>query len=107
VAVQPATPGRANELQVRHFLEQYDPTYRLNKMLSLRFVLQRREEFARDLISYYRDEARGDDDAIYNRFTNGVMQAAAAELVMLCEDFFALMRFSREPLLFAKRMGKY
>ncbi|MCX5542589.1 hypothetical protein M3A49_24335 [Paraburkholderia sp. CNPSo 3076] len=97
----------ANDHQLQIYLSRYDRFWRLHKLFSLRFLLTNREALRAVVQEIYAGEKVDDEQLVYNNVTNGILADATSELVMLCEDYFSLLRFLREPLRFVKKAIAY
>lgn len=97
----------ANDRQLQTFFGGYEPTWRLSKLLSIRFVLESRPALQSYLQSYYAPTPLVDEHYLYKAFTNGSLFSAIAELLMQIEDLFALIKFIRDRERFIQRIGSY
>ncbi len=97
----------ANDRQLQIYLGRYDQFWRLHKLYCLRFLLGSREALHGLVKDIYADQKVDNEQIIYNNITNGILADATSELVMLCEDYFSLLRFIREPLRFVKKAISY
>lgn len=104
--IQPQQRQRANDQQLLVFFNGYELTWRLTKLLSLRMLLEKRSDLSSYLQSYY-GLPRADNNYIYGPATNGTIFSAIAEVVMYCEDFFALLKFIREAEYFVQKIIQY
>ena len=96
-----------NDEQMITFFSGYDFTWRLTKILSIKFLMANREMLKENLNAYYKDSYNCDDQYIYNPVTNGLMFSAVSELLMQFEDFFALLKFIRSDVFFIRNITRY
>jgi hypothetical protein len=105
----PAAARRAvNEAAVRQFFAASDPAWRWVLILGLRDLRANAGRLG-ELASA---ESRGnktwsEDTYVYGPLIHGLTAAAVNECAQHCEDLFAVLKFLREDLDFAKRMSSY
>ncbi|WP_033535871.1 hypothetical protein [Caballeronia zhejiangensis] len=97
----------ANDHQLQIYFERYDRFWRLNKLVLLRHLLGEREQLRHVYKDFYHWDSIEDEQVVYGNITNGILADAVSELVMLCEDYFSILRFIREPLFFVKKALSY
>jgi hypothetical protein len=105
----PATARRAvNEAAVRQFFAAGDPAWRWVLILGLRDL---RANAARlgELASAESggNQTWSEDTYVYGPLIHGLTAAAVNECAQHCEDLFAVLKFLREDLDFAKKMSSY
>ncbi|CAN7472501.1 hypothetical protein [Paraburkholderia hospita] len=97
----------ANDHQIRIYFSRFDRFWRLHKLIAMKHLLASREGFRAVVREVYEGQGVDDLQLVYGNITNGILADATSELAMLCEDYFALLRFIREPLYFVKRAVNY
>jgi hypothetical protein len=98
----------ANEEAVRQFFAGWDPAWRWILILGMRQL--RADPVALGKLASA--EARGheswaEDSYAYGPLSLGITAASVSEAAQHCEDLFALLRFLREPVHFAREMATY
>jgi hypothetical protein len=106
--VDKASRKAANEEAVENFFARWDPAWRWILILGLRGL--RVDPVA--LGEMASAEANGhepwsDDEYAFGPMSLGLTAAAVNECAQHCEDLFALLRFLREPMFFAREMANY
>ena len=91
---------------MRVFFQEYEPTWRLTKLLTIKLNLEERGKLQTYLKSYYNNELPT-DDYVYRVTSNGLLFSALAETFMAIEDFFVLFRFIREEEYFVQKIVTY
>ncbi|MEX3923082.1 hypothetical protein AB4Y36_03535 [Paraburkholderia sp. BR10936] len=98
---------QANDHQLKIYFQKYDRFWRLHKLISLRHLLLNRDEVGASIRLAYEGNGAVDEQYVYGNLTNGILADATSELAMLCEDYFGLLRFTREPFFFVKKTISY
>jgi hypothetical protein len=98
---------QANDEQISLFSNQYDPTWRWSKILSLRMLIERKEELAKYLGNHRGSRFPIDERYVDVTVINGLVYSALVELSMQIEDLLALLKFIRERESFVKSVMWY
>ena len=105
--MKPSEREKANDHQLQIFFGSYEPTWRLTKLLSLRMLLEEREELQVQLRNYYGEGFNCDQNYIFKQTTNGLVFSAISELLMYCEDLFLMLKLIRDKEYFVKKVVQY
>lgn len=97
----------ANDSQLGVFFAGYEYTWRLTKLLLLKALLEDRSKLNPILKAYYGTDDFSNDAYVYGPVTNGLIFSGLSELLMYCEDLFALLKFIREPEYFVRSIVSY
>jgi hypothetical protein len=97
----------ANDHQLKIFFNSYDQYWRLTKLISIKFALERRDELPKYFEAYYGSNFRDFTQLTYKNFTNGILSSALSECIMLAEDYFSLLKYIRDPYHFVRHMVNY
>lgn len=98
----------ANDSQVLSYFRSYDRFWRLNKLLLLKRLLSEREGIRGEFAEYYGPNFTPSyDETVYRNVTDGILADAVSETVMLCEDYFVILRYIRETREFVKKAVYY
>jgi hypothetical protein len=104
----PVAARRAvNEAAVRLFFGASDPAWRWVLILGLRDLRANVDRLGNLAASEAGHESWSDDTYVYGPLVHGLTAAAVNECAQHCEDLFAVIKFMREDLSFAKRMFSY
>jgi hypothetical protein len=97
-----------NEAAVRQFFAAGDPAWRWVLILGLRDLRANADRLG-ELASAESggNETWSEDTYVYGPLIHGLTAAAVNECAQHCEDLFAVLKFLREDLEFAKRMSSY
>jgi hypothetical protein len=112
VGKQPVVPAAArravNEAAVRQFFAAGDPAWRWVLILGLRDLRANAGRLG-ELASAESggNQTWSEDAYVYGPLIHGLTAAAVNECAQHCEDLFAVLKFLREDLEFAKRMSSY
>ena len=104
----PAAARRAvNEAAVRQFFAAGDPAWRWILILGLRDLRANADHLGELAASETGNDSWSEDTYVYGPLVHGLTAAAVNECAQHCEDLFAVLKFMREDLNFAKRMSSY
>lgn len=97
----------ANDHQIQTYFTSYDRFWRLNKLLLIKNNLESREELKDVFRDFYGKNYLEYENFVYENITNGLIADAISETVMLCEDYFGILKLIRERHYFVKRIVTY
>lgn len=97
----------ANDHQIQLYFTSYDRFWRLNKLFLIKKSLEDRDELTAYYKKIYGDGYFDYDKYVYENITNGLLADAVSETVMLCEDYFGILKFIRDRHYFVKRIVNY
>jgi hypothetical protein len=97
----------ANDAQLLEFFRGYDRSWRLAKLVLTRSLMRDRARLQPDLQAALGPAFSCDEQYIYGPVTSGLLFSAIAELMMLAEDLFALLRHIRSRERFANSIVHY
>jgi hypothetical protein len=104
----PAAARRAvNEAAVRQFFGASDPAWRWVLILGLRDLRANATRLGELAALEAGNDTWSADTYVYGPLVHGLTAAAVNECAQHCEDLFAVLKFMREDLDFAKRMSSY
>lgn len=104
----PVAARRAvNEAAVRQFFGASDPAWRWVLILGLRDMRANATRLGELAEAEAGNETWSADTYVYGPLVHGLTAAAVNECAQHCEDLFAVLKFMREDLNFAKRMSSY
>ncbi len=105
--VPAATRRAVNEAAVRQFFGASDPAWRWVLILGLRDLRANATRLGELAATEAGHESWSEDTYVYGPLVHGLTAAAVNECAQHCEDLFAVLKFMREDLNFAKRMSSY
>ncbi len=97
----------ANDHHIQIYFTAYDRFWRLNKLLLIKKLLLDRNEMTDYFEGFYGKGYFEYEKHIYENVTNGLLADAVSEAVMLCEDYFGILKFIRDRYDFIKRIVNY